>query len=245
MRRACAQRWPAWESGSRRMREVVMQRICVRGSPLARCSSCTITPEVDPHRFILFPGCEFIKPKKHRIETITEWIKAFTIYMADMSRQYPEVVPEMLAYQLAVVNASEQYDGLYWRSYDVHYRVNAAASGNRSWSALDVDLYTRFFTGRAKAIISCAFCDSAAHQSDQCPIKPSAKISRTTPLTGLRKQFQGPTGQLAGRKRKWPGDVCYLYNSGGECGYRASCKFRHMCGVCGGKHPAKSCDKEQ
>ena len=23
------------------------------------------TPEVDPHHFVLFPGCEFIKPKKH------------------------------------------------------------------------------------------------------------------------------------------------------------------------------------
>ena len=42
------------------------------------------TPEVDPHCFVLFPGCEFIKPKKHKMDSITEWVKAFTIYMAAM-----------------------------------------------------------------------------------------------------------------------------------------------------------------
>ena len=31
-----------------------------------------------------------------------------------------------------------------------HFRINAAASGNWSWSSLDTDLYTRFFTGRAR-----------------------------------------------------------------------------------------------
>lgn len=64
-------------------------------------------PEVDFHRFVLFPGCEFIKPKKHNIEAITEWVKAFTIYKAAMGKDLPEAVPEMLAYQLVIVNASE------------------------------------------------------------------------------------------------------------------------------------------
>lgn len=33
------------------------------------------TPEVDPHRFVLFPGCEFIKTKKQNIQTIIEWVR--------------------------------------------------------------------------------------------------------------------------------------------------------------------------
>ena len=79
------------------------------------------TLEVDPHRFVLFPGCEFIKPKKRNIESITEWVKAFCIYTAAMGNRFPEAIPEMLAYLLVIVNASEQYDGLYWRSCDTHY----------------------------------------------------------------------------------------------------------------------------
>jgi len=74
--------------------------------------------EVDPHRFVLFPGCEFIKPKKPKVDSITEWVKAFAIFMAATWKQYPEAMPEMIAYLLLILNAGNQYDGLYWRAYD-------------------------------------------------------------------------------------------------------------------------------
>ena len=61
-----------------------------------------------------------------------------------------EEILELLAYQLTILKASQQYDGLYWRAYDTHYRVNAAATGNRLWSRLDTDLYTR--RGRGVAV---------------------------------------------------------------------------------------------
>ena len=73
-----------------------------------------------------------------------------------MSSKYPEVTLDLLAYQLTIIKASQQYDGLYWRAYDTHYRVNAAASGNRKWAKLDTDLYTRFFTGRARELQVCS-----------------------------------------------------------------------------------------
>ncbi len=84
------------------------------------------TPEVGPHRFVLFPGCEFIKPKKRQISTINDWVKAFTVYMTATASKHPGAVTEMLAYQLAIVWASEQYGGLYWRAYDTAAsRLNA------------------------------------------------------------------------------------------------------------------------
>ena len=142
------------------------------------------TPEVDPHRFVLFPGCEFIKPRKRNIEAITEWVKAFAIYMAAMGKKFPEAVSEMLEYQLVIANASEQYDGIYWRCYDTHYRVNTAATGNRQWSHLDIDLYTQFFTGRAKTVASCEFCDSTSHNTEQCPLKSLRTKSAKCPASG-------------------------------------------------------------
>ena len=142
------------------------------------------TPEVDPHRFVLFPGCEFIKPRKPNIEAITEWVKAFAIYMAAMGKKFPEVVSEMLEYQLVIANASEQYNGIYWRCYDTHYRVNAAATGNHQWSHLDIDLYTQFFTGRAKTAASCEFSDSTSHNTEQCPLKSLRTKSAKRPASG-------------------------------------------------------------
>ena len=78
--------------------------------------------------------------KKRNIEAITELVKAFAIYAAAIGKKFPEAVSKMLAYQLVIVNASEQYDAIYWRCYNTHYRVNAAATGNRQWSHLDIDL---------------------------------------------------------------------------------------------------------
>lgn len=194
------------------------------------------TPEADPQRFVLFPGCELIKPKKRQITTINDWVRAFAVYIAAMATKFPEAVPDMLAYQLAIIRASEQYDGLYWRAYDTHFRVNAAATGNRKWSRLDTDLYTRFFTGRAKVLAPCSSCDSTPHEEARCPVKLQRPKLGKRPAAG---------GAGAGpKKRKWPGDVCYAYNASGDCSYKSACRFRHACGVCGGKHPAKSCDKE-
>ena len=34
------------------------------------------TPVVDPHCFVLFPGCNFIQHKKCNIEAIAEWVEA-------------------------------------------------------------------------------------------------------------------------------------------------------------------------
>ena len=154
-------------------------RKCIAGSTLTWQNCChktsthdPATPEVDPHRFVLYPGCEFIKPKKCNIEAITEMVKAFAMYMAAMGKKFPEAMPEILAYQQVSVNASEQYDGIYWRCYDTHYRVNTAATGNRQWSDLDIDLYTQVFTGRAQTVASCAFCNSTSHNTKQCPLKP-------------------------------------------------------------------------
>ena len=68
------------------------------------------------------------------IANIVDWMKCFTTYVAAMAIKFPESLTEMLAYQLVIIKASQQYDGLYWRVYDTHFRVNAAASGNRKWS---------------------------------------------------------------------------------------------------------------
>ena len=46
-------------------------------------------------------------------------MKAFAVYTAAMRNRFVEAIPEMLAYKLAIVNASEQYNGLYWWTYDI------------------------------------------------------------------------------------------------------------------------------
>ena len=70
-------------------------------------------PEPSSPRFLLFPGCEFVRHKKRQIANIADWIQAFTVYVAAMSTKYPEAILDLLAYQLTIIKASQQYDGLY------------------------------------------------------------------------------------------------------------------------------------
>ena len=89
--------------------------------------------------------------------------EAFTVYTAAIVQKHPAEVNELLAYQLTIIKAAQQYDGLQWRAYDTHFRISAAATGNRQWSRLDTDLYTRFFNGRAKLVSACSLCESTQH----------------------------------------------------------------------------------
>ena len=112
------------------------------------------------------------------IANIVDWMKCFTTYVTAMATKFPESVTEMLAYHLVIIKASQQCDGLYWRVYDIHFRVNAAASGNRKWSQVDTDLYTRFFTGRAREVRT-TLSTLRRHQPYRCtvPTKHGATLS--------------------------------------------------------------------
>ena len=79
-------------------------------------------------RVPLFPGCEVVRHKKCQIETIAQWTQAFAVYMAVLISEHPTATLELLVYMLTTIKASQQYDGLLWRSYDTNYRIAAAVT---------------------------------------------------------------------------------------------------------------------
>ena len=107
------------------------------------------------------PSRRCVSHKKRHITDIADWAQAFAVYTAALVRE--------LAYMVTIIKASQQYDGLYWRAYDTHYRLTAVATGNRNWSRLDTDLFTRFFTGRARPVSPCSTCNSTSHFSTDWP----------------------------------------------------------------------------
>jgi hypothetical protein len=119
-------------------------------------------------RFALF---ELIRPKRKQIESITEWTKAYTVYVAALLQKFQEQARELLAYQLTITKAAQQYDGLQWRAYDTHFQVAATATGKREWSKVDVYLYTRVFMGRVKLVACCHVCDNTQHLAVNCSVR--------------------------------------------------------------------------
>ena len=193
-----------------------------------------LVPETHSQRYTFFPGWELVRPKRRQVTEIVDWVCAYAIYMACMAQQSPQFIPEMIAHLLTVVRTSEEYEGLYWRVYDTHFRINAEATNNKSWSKVDHDLYSRVFTGRAKRRRNpCRTCDSLRHTTEQCPLK-----ANETP----HAQATGSANPIAANYVPWPPDYCRNYNAKGVCNMRnGNCVFRHLCGRCHGQHPAKVC----
>ena len=179
-------------------------------------------------RFSLFPGCEVVRHKRRQINSITDWIQAFVVYMEAIVSEHPSATLELLAYMLTIIKATQQYDRLYWRSYDTNYRITAAASGNRAWSRLDTDLYTRFFTGRAKPVSASSICDSISHLASDCS-QNSRKFTHRK-----REGPKFPAASQAIKRRQWPTDVCAEFNARGTCTFGSRCKYRHSCDDCSG-----------
>ena len=170
-----------------------------------------------PQGFPFSQVARWFTPKNRQITSNTDWVAV-----------EPAATLKLLAYMLTVIKASQQYDGLYWLSYDTNYHINAAASGNKAWSRLDTDLYTRFFTGRAKPAVVCMECPQTGAKRDMR--KRSAALGPESP---------------AANQRRWPGDVYAEFNAKGACSFGQRWKFRHACGDCSCQHAGKACPSKQ
>ena len=194
-------------------------------------SASASSPLPSTRYYLLFLGCKLVHPRKHQITSIAEWVQAFTVYTAAFVSKHPSATLEMLAYMLTIINPSQQYDGLHWRSYDANYGITVAASGNKTWSRLDTNLYTRFFTGKVKPIT--AICDSLANATHDCP-----RYSRPG-YTNTKREPRRSTAPPA-KRCQWPSDICTEFNAKGACSFGAKCKF-YIYAECSGDHAARAC----
>ena len=47
-----------------------------------------VQPELEPQKFIIMPGLEVARPRKKPIESITQWIRCFAIYVAVLATEF-------------------------------------------------------------------------------------------------------------------------------------------------------------
>ena len=80
------------------------------------------------------------------------------------------MVPELMAYMISILRASQEYEGLAWATYDAAYHRQAAATGHKQWSKVNPSLYTVCFTGKARKATRCNLCLSAAYKTPECSL---------------------------------------------------------------------------
>lgn len=189
----------------------------------------SLNPEPDPQKFVILPGLEVARAKKKQVHDIHTWIQCYAIYVAVMAKTHPEAVPDMLAYMLVIMRAQQEYEEPAWRLYDEAFRDKAASTGNKKWALIDPHIYNQIFTGRARKRQG---CDQGQGDPRGGELGP-AIVSRKHPMKGA---------VVPAAKGARPPQVCWDWNDG-HCNYGVTCKYRHMCSICGGRHPQVSCGR--
>ena len=166
------------------------------------------------------------KARRRPVSSIIEWVQCFNTYLSVMCRTCPEKVPDLLAYQMLIIEASMVYEGNAWLGYDRRFRQAAAVNPQMQWSKTDTDLWHLAFTGMVKRP-RCAHCLSLTHKSAHCGWAQDS-LERTSSALNSGSWYYpqaDPKPYYSGICRSWnrdPRPGCSFPN----------CKFQHICSFC-------------
>ena len=178
---------------------------------------------------------------RKRLNDISVWLQCFALYVGVLASSKPALVPDLMAYMISIIRASQEFEGSAWTVYDDAYRCQAAAAGDQwQWSQVNPSLYTICFTGKAKRTGRCERCLSAAHKTEECSLPNEddpdmAKRLKTIEAAVMALTQSSSSSMLQGQS----GELCRKYNRG-ECTFHY-CKYGHRCATCRGRHPAVEC----
>ena len=71
------------------------------------------------------------------VTSIIEWVQCFNVYMSVICRTCPERIPDLLTYQMLIIEASMVYEGNAWLGYDRRFRQAAAVNPRPGCSFLN------------------------------------------------------------------------------------------------------------
>ena len=141
-------------------------------------------------------------PRKKKVITINDWVKAFQIYMAVYIQKPGREAraPELLTYMAEIQSIAE--DGLDWALYDEQYRRDRASNlSPPPWSAVNQPLHNVLMRKRNSGMPP-----GQAHQ------KPNTGNFRNNHNTS-----------------SIPVGFCYAYHSRTRRCEKANCPFKHQC----------------
>ena len=157
------------------------------------------------------------KSKQQPITNISEWLQAFAVYVSVIARKQPQRVPDLMGYQILMLEASNEYQGNCWLAYDRRFRQQAASLPNCKWSTIDSTIWNLAFTGQARAS-RCRHCFSLFHLSKDCEFASNQTSSQIN-----------PPHQMPYRRRY----ICRHWNEyrGQGCSF-PNCRYEHVCYHC-------------
>lgn len=167
--------------------------------------------------------------QKKQINSIQDWILAFTAYAAVLTTADPTRAADLFEYTRLIVQAQQEYRGDAWQRYDIAFRKKAANRRLTKWADIDSLLWNRAFSGKSNDSAFCKLCLDATHTTAECPLYTGGPAQR---------RRSGP--ETDGGKT-----ICLNWNRG-SCIHNP-CRRAHVCATvgCGGNHRYTNCPKRR
>ena len=164
-----------------------------------------------------------LKPLKdhrlYRMLTLSEFVRAFSIYRDELCESFPHKRKEFDAYMSFIVGLSQQFGGGVFYNYHLKFSKKAAyytnvLNVNVDWSKPDDGIRNEVTSG--KRINSCGLCGSIEHDAHFCQLASSSK----------------PHDKREQVSKTWK---CKSFNSPKGCTFK-QCKYDHSCMICESPH---------
>ena len=81
------------------------------------------------------------RPKLKDIFSILDWIQAFSIYVAVLSKDQPHRIPSLLAYQHLLIHNHTNFKQFNWMLYDHQFGQKVSTCPELDWSTMDGTLW--------------------------------------------------------------------------------------------------------
>ena len=118
--------------------------------------------------------------KKRRINGLSYWLEAWNVYLRTILSHFPQLAPDLLAYQDQICKFSRKFKASAWLMYDTAFRYMAASNLSIAWGMVNGQLYNDIL--KEETLPYCIHCHSYGHRTLSCSTRSKPSQSFRSPV---------------------------------------------------------------
>ena len=121
------------------------------------------------------------------------WLQCYGVYVSICGAQFPEIIPELMAYMSTIIRVNREYASLEWIKYDMLFHKHAALRKETRWSVINPTIYARCFTAATRNPPKCEVCLAVTHDTKNCSQQDTNKGDIEGRLRSMEHTIQNLT----------------------------------------------------
>ena len=118
--------------------------------------------------------------RKCRIDGLSSWLEAWNVFVRTLLSHFPQLAPDLLAYQDQICKFSHKFKASAWLMYDTAFRYMAASNSSLAWSKLNEQLYNDILKEETMVIAPLPAQHEPSQPSPFVPYQLPLSLSRLT-----------------------------------------------------------------